>query len=192
MTDFSAYLPSLLKRSPVCELCAKEKELEAWGVGPNIDSAERCVLCCGACREKIRKSDFYEKSWYCLRDSIWSEVPAVKVLSARLLERIGGAFALELVEQMYLSEDQQSWVNAESLAGGAAEEEVITKDSHGNLLSNGDSVTLIKDLAVKGGGFTAKRGTMVRNIRLIGDPKNIEGRVNKTMLVLKTEFLKKA
>lgn len=60
------------------------------------------------------------------------------------------------------------------------------------VLRDGDSVTLIKDLEVKGGGFTAKRGTLVKGIRLTGNPKNIEGKVNKMQLVLKTEFLKKA
>ena len=50
-----------------------------------------------------------------------------------------------------------------------------------------------QDLDVKGGGFTAKRGTLVKGIRLIeGDPDNIEGRVNKMSLVLKVKFLKKA
>ena len=72
-----------------------------------------------------------------------------------------------------------------------AEESSVVTDSNGNVLNDGDSVTLIKDLDVKGAGFVAKRGTMVRKIRLIDDPDNIEGRVNKMTLVLKTKFLKK-
>jgi len=69
-----------------------------------------------------------------------------------------------------------------------------TKDSNGNILSDGDSVTLIKDLKVKGsGGVTLKRGTMVRNIRLTDDTDEIEANVEKVRgLVLKTEFVRKA
>jgi protein PhnA len=69
-----------------------------------------------------------------------------------------------------------------------------TRDSNGAILSDGDSVTLIKDLKVKGsGGVTLKRGTMVRKIRLTGDPDEIEANVDKVKgLVLKTEFVKKA
>jgi protein PhnA len=67
------------------------------------------------------------------------------------------------------------------------------KDSNGTVLADGDSVTLIKDLKVKGTSVTLKRGTMVKNIRLTGDPDEVECRVEKVKgLVLRTEFLKKA
>ncbi|MHA8051404.1 alkylphosphonate utilization protein [Aquirufa sp. ROCK-SH2] len=65
------------------------------------------------------------------------------------------------------------------------------KDSNGNLLNEGDSVTVIKDLKVKGSSGVIKRGTTVRNIRLTDDEDEIEGKVEKTMMVLKTCFLKK-
>lgn len=66
------------------------------------------------------------------------------------------------------------------------------KDSNGNILNDGDSVTLIKDLKVKGTSTTLKRGTMVKNIRLTDDEQEIECRINKVQMVLRTEFLKKA
>ena len=66
------------------------------------------------------------------------------------------------------------------------------RDSNGNLLSEGDTVTVIKDLKVRGSSGIIKRGTVVKNIRLTDDPGEIEGRVEKTHMVLKTEFLKKA
>lgn len=66
------------------------------------------------------------------------------------------------------------------------------KDSNGNILSEGDSVTIIKSLKVKGSASDLKRGQMVKNIRFTGNPKEIEGKVDKVTLVLKTEFLKKA
>lgn len=65
------------------------------------------------------------------------------------------------------------------------------KDSNGNLLNEGDSVTVIKDLKVKGSSSVIKRGTVVKNIRLTDDAKEIEGKVGGTIIVLKTEFLKK-
>ena len=66
------------------------------------------------------------------------------------------------------------------------------KDSNGNLLQDGDSVTVIKDLKVRGSSDVIKRGTMVKNIRLTDDPAEIDCRVNKTAMVLRTEFVKKA
>lgn len=67
------------------------------------------------------------------------------------------------------------------------------RDSNGALLADGDSVTLIKDLKVKGSSVTLKRGTMVKNIRLTNDPEEIECNADKVKgLVLKTCFLKKA
>ncbi len=66
-------------------------------------------------------------------------------------------------------------------------------DSNGVVLQNGDTVVLIKDLNVKGGGFTAKRGTAVRGIRL--DPDNaeyIEGKVDGQQIVILTQYTKKS
>ncbi|OGX89672.1 zinc ribbon domain-containing protein YjdM [Hymenobacter coccineus] len=67
-----------------------------------------------------------------------------------------------------------------------------TKDTNGALLAEGDSVTLIKDLKVKGSSLTLKRGTLVKNIRLTNSSSEVEGRAGGSTMVLKTEFLKKA
>ena len=68
-----------------------------------------------------------------------------------------------------------------------------TKDSNGTKLADGDSVTLIKDLKVKGTSETIKRGTLVKNIRLTDDPDLVECSTKQVKgLVLRTEFLKKA
>ena len=68
-----------------------------------------------------------------------------------------------------------------------------TRDSNGAVLADGDNVTVIKDLKVKGTSSTIKRGTMVKGIRLTGNPDEVECRVEKIKgLVLRTEFLKKA
>jgi protein PhnA len=67
------------------------------------------------------------------------------------------------------------------------------KDSNGTSLSDGDSVTVIKDLKVKGTSLTIKRGTLIKGIRLTDDEEEIECKVEKIKdLVLKTSFLKKA
>jgi protein PhnA len=67
------------------------------------------------------------------------------------------------------------------------------RDANGNLLADGDSVTLVKDLKVKGTTVTLKRGTVIKNIRLTADEGEIECRAEKVRdLVLKTEFVKKA
>lgn len=67
-----------------------------------------------------------------------------------------------------------------------------TRDSNGAVLADGDNVTLIKDLKVKGTSTTLKRGTLVKGIRLTGNPEEVDCRVEKIKgLVLRTEFLKK-
>ena len=67
------------------------------------------------------------------------------------------------------------------------------RDSNGTLLTDGDNVTLIKDLKVKGTSVTLKRGTVVKGIRLTDDPDEIDCKVDKVKgLVLRTEFVKKA
>ena len=66
------------------------------------------------------------------------------------------------------------------------------KDSNGTLLNEGDTVTLIKDLKVKGSSLVLKRGTVVKKIKLTDDASEIDCRVNGSSIVLRTEFLKKA
>lgn len=66
------------------------------------------------------------------------------------------------------------------------------KDSNGNILNEGDTVTVIKDLKVKGSSSVIKRGTVVKNIRLTNSANEIEGKVGGSVIVLKTEFMKKA
>ena len=71
--------------------------------------------------------------------------------------------------------------------------DIKVRDSNGAALTEGDTVTLIKDLKLKGSSTVIKRGTVIRNIHLTDDPAEIEGRTDKVKgLVLRTEFLKKA
>jgi protein PhnA len=87
------------------------------------------------------------------------------------------------------------WSSTEAPAadGATPEDDGVIRDVNGVALANGDSVVLIKSLKVKGSSVTLKRGTLIKNIRLTGDPAEIECNAEKVKgLVLRTEFLKKA
>lgn len=66
------------------------------------------------------------------------------------------------------------------------------RDSNGTLLGEGDNVTLIIDLKLRGSSAVLKRGTMVKSIRLTDEESEVEGRIDRQTIVLRTEFLKKA
>ncbi len=89
------------------------------------------------------------------------------------------------------------WVPANDISSGSAgqlpsENLVVVRDAVGNPLADGDAVTLIKDLTVKGAGQTLKRGTLIRSIRLTGDPQEIDCRYEGIKgLVLRAEFVRK-
>lgn len=97
-------------------------------------------------------------------------------------------------EEFVYDEASGEWISAsEAAAKSEAAGRVEVRDSAGNLLADGDSVALIKDLKVKGAGQTLKRGTVIRSIRLTGDPQEIDCR-HETIkgLVLRAEFVKRA
>ncbi|MDK2768215.1 MAG: alkylphosphonate utilization protein [Sphingomonas sp.] len=94
-------------------------------------------------------------------------------------------------EDYVYDEASGEWVPASQLAA-SAEEVVEVRDSVGNLLADGDQVTLIKDLTVKGAGQTLKRGTLIKSIRLTGDPQEIDCKFDGIKgLVLRAEFVRK-
>lgn len=75
----------------------------------------------------------------------------------------------------------------------SSEDEALTaKDAHGNILRDGDSVTVIKDLKVRGSSMVVKQGTMIKGIRIVEGDHNLDCKVNGTSLQLKSEFMKKA
>ena len=86
------------------------------------------------------------------------------------------------------------WISAvEAQASGAAAGDAIeVRDAVGNVLADGDQVTLIKDLTVKGAGQTLKRGTVIKSIRLTGDAQEIDCKYEGIKgLVLRAEFVRK-
>jgi len=176
-----------------CELCAAEAELAVYEVAPSDGSADQTVFLCGTCREQIENADKVDANhWRCLNDSMWSQVPAVQVMAYRMLNQLRGeGWPQDLLDMMYLEDDVKAWAEAGISASG--DDAVVHRDSNGAVLETGDTVTLIKDLKVSGAGFTAKRGTAVRGIRLVADnAEHIEGRVSGQQIVILTQFVKKS
>ena len=168
----------------MCELCSSDENLSEFSVSGR-DDAE--VILCAICKTQIESGELDEDHFNCLNDAMWSESSAVKVLTFRLLNKLGRQ---DLVDMMYLEEDELSWAQA-----GLEDEDdsLVYKDANGVTIQTGDTVVITKDLDVKGTTFVAKRGTAVRNIGLVkGNAELIEGRVNGVKIQILTKFLKKS
>lgn len=178
----------------VCELCGSDQNLAIYHVPPQSNGTiDDSVYICNTCSDQIENLENTDPNhWRCLNDSMWSDVNAVKVLAWRMLNRLRAeGWPQDLLDMMYLDNDVLRW--AAATGEDIAEEDKIKHlDSNGAKLENGDSVVLIKDLNVKGGGFTAKRGTAVRRITLVHDnPEHIEGKVDGQHIVILTKYVKK-
>lgn len=177
-----------------CELCGAGKGLSHFDVQPNGGATvDNGVLICETCLVLVNSSDLTNtRHWSCLRESMWSEHTPVKVLVYRILKRISAdPLSQELLGQIYLEPEVQAWADAGGEAASDGDETTSTRDSNGTVLQEGDTVTLIKDLDVKGANFIAKRGITVKGINLTDDPKYVEGRVNGIRIVLVSAYLKK-
>lgn len=176
-----------------CELCESTESLSIYEMPPVITATvDNSILVCQHCLEQIDGSKELEVNhWHCLNGSMWSEFTAVQMMAYRMLFRLKNeGWANDLLDQIYLDDESLEFTKKNLVD----EENPITKtiDSNGAELKTGDSVTIIKDLDVKGVGFTAKRGTMVKKIMLVdGDPEHIEGKVNGTSIYILTKYLKK-
>ena len=178
-----------------CELCGATENLVVYEVPPESEAGiDDSVLICNTCRDQIDDPDNMDANhWRCLNDSMWSQVPAVQVIAWRMLTRLRNeGWPQDLLEMLYLDDETLGWAQATG-EEVSAEDEVKHLDSNGALIEAGDTVTLIKDLNVKGANFTAKRGTAVRGISLVADnPEHIEGKVNGQQIVILTKFVKKS
>ena len=175
-----------------CEICTSNEGMIIHKVSPKTgDSIDHFVHICGNCNSQLSgETEMNANHWRCLNDSMWSEVEAVKVIAWRALTELKPeGWPNDLLDMMYLEEDTLEWAKE----GQPSEDALIHLDSNGVQLSAGDSVVLIKDLKVKGGGnFTAKRGTAVRNITLVHDnAEHIEGKVEGQRIVILTKYVKK-
>src|SRR5262245_45003460 len=128
------------------------------------------MLTCPHCHKEIGNANEHRN---CLNESIWSEDSEVKIASYDVLAQINEPWASDILEQIYLEPEELERAKADLPETEEIDSTAPTKDSNGTQLQDGDSVTLIKDLEVKGAGFTAKRGTLVKNITLTNNPKHI-------------------
>ncbi len=96
-------------------------------------------------------------------------------------------------DEFIYDETTGEWITAAEAALAPVAGAVVVRDSVGNVLADGDAVTLVKDLKVKGAGQTLKRGTVIRSIRLTGDEQEIDCRHESIKgLVLRAEFVRKS
>lgn len=178
-----------------CELSNATENLKVYLVNYNGESNDqRSILISEKCIAQIEKTEEADSAFWepILPIAMWSEIPAIKVVSWRMLQRFRNeSWAVDALDMIYMEDHELEWAKESGdhiNEAGAA----LHKDSNGNILQNGDTVTLIKDLDVKGSSLNAKIGTAVRNIRLVHDnPEQIEGKVEGQMIVILTKFVKR-
>jgi len=177
-----------------CELCESSAALHVYVVPPKAGNADdNCILICDPCSSQLEKKAELDKNhWRCLTTSMWSEVPAVQVVSWRMLNRLTSeGWAIDSLDMMYLDEETLEW--AKSFSDDEDEQTAeVHKDCNGQILSTGDAVVITKTLDVKGSSLSAKLGTVVKNIRLVEDNTDqIEGRVEGQLIVILTKYVRK-
>src|SRR5690606_4875087 len=177
-----------------CELSGISENLVVYDVpfAPNSD-ANGSILICEKCLNQIEKKEELDSKFWenFLLSSMWSEIPAIQAVSWRMLNRFRNeSWASDALDMMYLDEETLAW--AEKTGDHLSEASQLHKDWNGNILVNVDTVTLIKDLDVKGSTINAKIGTAVRNIRLVHDNhEQIEGKIEGQSIIILTKFVKK-
>lgn len=185
----------LSKRSDnKCELCSSEAPLKIYNAAvDDIDREENAALLCDKCIAQIEKKEELDSAhWACLTTSMWSEAPAVQVLTWRLLNRLRNeTWAMESLDMMYMDDDRLAWAKAtgDHENDGSVD---LHKDCNGAVLQTGDTVVLTKSLDVKGTTLNAKMGTVVKNIRLVPDnTEQIEGKIEGQVIVILTKYVRK-
>jgi len=178
-----------------CELCGATDNLQVYEVPPASNGkAEDSILVCNKCLLQLEKKEEPDAAhWACLTTSMWSEVPAVQVVSWRMLNRYRHeSWATDNLDMMYLDDELLAWAKATGDHENDASVD-LHRDCNGHVLQNGDSITLIKSLDVKGTSLNAKMGTVVKNIRLVADnTEQIEGKIEGQMIVILTKYVRKA
>ncbi len=177
-----------------CELCKSTENLTVYNIPPNSDERpEDSLLVCEKCSKQLNKKEELDAAhWACLTESMWSEVPAVQVVSWRMLNRLRNeTWASDAIDQLYLDDDNLAWAKATGDHENSSEVE-LHRDSNGTVLQDGDNVVLIKTLDVKGSTLKATLGTVVKGIRLVQDNvEQIEGKIEGQTIVILTKYLRK-
>ncbi len=186
----------LQKRSDnVCEICKSGDVCKDYSVPSSPgNKLEHHVWLCATCETQLSKPETADEiHWRCLSESIWSETPAVQVVSWRMLHKLKQwDWVRDLLDIAYLDEENLAWAQA---SGDHINQDDVERhrDCFGAVLESGDAVVLTKTLDVKGATFSAKVGTVVRNIRLVQDNiEQIEGKVNGSQIVILTKYVRKS
>lgn len=189
-------LEDLLKERSgnACELCGATNDVKVYEVAFAPGNAEESsIYICPKCQTQIDKKDVLDnKHWELLSTTMWSEVPAIQVVSWRMLNRLRNeSWAADNLDMMYLADDLLSWAKAsgDHENDGSVE---LHRDVNGALLQDGDTVVLTKSLDVKGSTLNAKMGTVVKNIRVVADnTEQIEGKIEGQLIVILTKYVRK-
>ncbi|TFF34591.1 PhnA domain-containing protein [Mucilaginibacter psychrotolerans] len=175
-----------------CELCRSASQLAVYQVPPAGYAANE-INVCPACLAELAKTDKPDsRYWRFLAEAMWSDVPAVQVLSWRILSLLNDEdWAAACLDMLYLDDEQLAWAKA-GFTVETAEPAEVHRDSLGNELQSGDTVVLTRSLDVKGSSLNAKMGTVVKNIRLVGDnTEQIEGKIDGQTIVILTKYLRR-
>ncbi len=178
-----------------CEVCESIEGLSIYEVAGNENSGSSSLLMlCSKCLAQVDKKEEPDAAHWqkVLPTAMWSEIPAVKVLAWRMLNRFRSeTWATEMLDMMYMEDAELEWakVSGDHVSEGGVQ---LHRDSNGAILQNGDSVVLTKSLDVKGSSVNARVGTVVKNIRLVPDnTEQIEGRIEGQLIVILTKYLRK-
>jgi protein PhnA len=178
-----------------CEVCGSQDGASVYPVPPaETPQSDRSVFVCEKCLRQLEKQEELDPvHWTCLKESMWSEIPAVQVVAWRMLNRLKNeSWAADALDILYLDDESLDWAKA---TGDHIESDGddAHRDCNGALLQTGDSVTLIKSLDVKGSQVNAKIGTVVKNIRLVADnTAQIEGKIEGQQIVILTKYVRKS
>lgn len=177
-----------------CELCKSTQNLNVYEVPPHGNRMEHDSLwLCEKCIAQLDKKEELDRAhWSVLNESMWSETPAVQVVSWRMLNRLRDeSWAADAIDMLYLDDETLAWAKATGDHENSSEVE-LHRDANGALLADGDNVVLIKTLDVKGSSIRATLGTVVKNIKLVKDNfDQIEGKIDNQTIVILTKYLRK-
>ena len=178
----------------ICELCGSAEDVQLYEVLPQDGRDENnCLAACAKCRAQIdKKEDLDPAHWSILSTTMWSEVPAIQVVSWRMLNRLRQeSWAADLLDMLYLDEASLEWAKASGDHVNDARVE-LHKDAYGMVLQQGDTVVLTKNLEVKGASVNARLGTVIKNIRLVADNTDqIEGKIEGQQIVILTKYVRR-
>lgn len=182
------------RSSNKCELCQSGNSLKVYEVLPQTSSdANDNIYICETCQSQIdKKAELDSAHWKFLSDTMWSEVPGIKVISWRMLHRLKNeSWAMDNLDMMYLDDETLAWAKATGDHENDAAVD-LHRDCNGTVLQGGDTVVLIKSLDVKGSTLNAKMGTVVKNIRLVEEnTEQIEGKIEGQVIVILTKYVRK-